>query len=155
MEEELQLHLNPRKTSIRAVCQGIDHLGYYVKPGLTVVRRSVRHRTIRRLGESGLGVPLLAARLQSALGHSAHGRNRHLCQAYVHRVRSRADGHGIQIGSCRGTFSVRVGPKEPAGVWLDSVWSSALFAPGLEFDGHFVKGARQDPGRLSEKAGRP
>ena len=39
LQRELAIHLNPSKTVLQPIDRGIDHLGYWLKPNYTLVRR--------------------------------------------------------------------------------------------------------------------
>jgi RNA-directed DNA polymerase len=81
LQHTLALQLNPRKTVLQPLCHGLDHLGYFIKPTHTEVRRSVKKRAEHRLRnpavEKGLvqSGPLRLAGLQAALGHAQKGKN--------------------------------------------------------------------------------
>lgn len=83
LKSQLQLQLNPKKSSLRPVSQGVDHLGYFVKPGFTTVRHSVRMRTRLQLSRAGVEETLRLAQLQSALSYARHGRNYGLRKSYA------------------------------------------------------------------------
>jgi len=83
----LRLRLNPKKTQLRPLSHGVDHLGFFIKPSHTTVRRSVKRRAENRLQrmegteEKDLQV------LQSSLGHATHGRNENWRHALANRLR--------------------------------------------------------------------
>jgi len=56
LKEWLLLDVHPYKTSLRKISQGIDFLGYVIRPYLKTVRTSTRRRIIRKLRQVKLDV---------------------------------------------------------------------------------------------------
>ncbi len=78
LEDELKLELNPRRTKLRPVSNGIDFLGYIVRRDYVLVRRRVVNNMDRKLkyferhGHTGLSretIEHLRNSVQSYLGH--------------------------------------------------------------------------------------
>ena len=78
LEQELRLELNPRRTKLRPVSDGIDFLGYIVRREYVLVRRRVVNNMDRKLkyferhGHTGLSretIENLRNSVQSYLGH--------------------------------------------------------------------------------------
>lgn len=79
LQDKLQLHLHPRKVTIRKFRQGIDFLGYVLLPHHRVLRTRTRRRMVRRLREKvalhrtgRLSDAGLRQSLQSSLGVLSH-----------------------------------------------------------------------------------
>jgi hypothetical protein len=85
--DKLRLRLNPKKTQLRPLSHGVDHLGFFIKPSHTTVRRSVRIRAEKRMRAVGSSDAKALQALQSSLGHALHGRNENWRRALSNRLR--------------------------------------------------------------------
>ena len=54
LAERLRLSLHPHKVSVRKLSQGIDFLGYVVRPHSTVLRTRTKKRMLRRIEQKNL-----------------------------------------------------------------------------------------------------
>jgi RNA-directed DNA polymerase len=84
---KLRLRLNPRKTQLRALSHGVDHLGFFIKPSHTTVRRSVCVRAEKRMRSKEMSEEKMLQALQSSLGHATHGRNENWRLHLANRLR--------------------------------------------------------------------
>lgn len=82
---ELKIELHPRKVEIRKIIQGVDFLGYVVKPNYRVLRTNTKNRIISKLEKSKnlLDLDLISnkkfdAILASYLGVLSHCRSRYI-----------------------------------------------------------------------------
>jgi len=85
--DKLRLRLNPTKTQLRPLSHGVDHLGFFIKPSHTTVRRSVRIRAEQRMMVIGSSDEKALQALQSSLGHASHGKNENWRRALSNRLR--------------------------------------------------------------------
>ena len=75
----LRLELHPRKTSIRKLRQGIDFLGYVVRPHATTLRTKTKRRMLRKLN---------ARNAPSYLGMLSHADAHKIRAAVLERLRN-------------------------------------------------------------------
>ncbi len=87
LQGALRLRLNPKKTQLRPLSHGVDHLGFFIKPSHTTVRRSVRIRAEQRMRMNDSSDEKAVQALQSSLGHALHGRNENWRRALSVRLR--------------------------------------------------------------------
>jgi hypothetical protein len=71
LRTELQLDLHPNKVEIRSWNQGVDFLGYVLRPNATTLRAKTRQRMLMRVTERNLS---------SYLGLCSHAHAYHLSQ---------------------------------------------------------------------------
>lgn len=81
----LQLQLHPNKISLRKVSQGIDFLGYVIRPHVITIRTSTRRRIVRKVKNAHqnflagfLEQESYQAVVQSYLGIVSHARDREM-----------------------------------------------------------------------------
>jgi len=77
IEEELHLSIHPNKTEIRTWNQGIDFLGYVLKPNCTVLRSKTKNRMLDRVDKNNLS---------SYLGICSHGNCYELERLIVNKI---------------------------------------------------------------------
>lgn len=123
---QLKLKLNPKKSSLRPVRHGVDHLGHYVKPRFSTVRRSVRLRACKRMRSGESDKDLALAQLQSSLSFAKHGRNFGLRKLYASVFGQEMAKSGRLLFS-KGFEKVRPPEVVTETAWIDDLWSSASF----------------------------
>ena len=75
LKENLNIRLNPKKTIIQPIDRGIDHLGYWLKPNYTLVRRKNVITCRRKIsyGKTRSSTEHFNAIINSYLGLFSHG----------------------------------------------------------------------------------
>ena len=92
LREKLDLKLNINKTTIRPISNGIDYLGYIVRPFYILVRR----RVINNLKAKIYNGTLNKASYMSYLGHLKHA-NAYRLQRQIKSMINREEGHNYAI----------------------------------------------------------
>ena len=92
LREKLDLELNINKTTIRPISNGIDYLGYIVRPFYILVRR----RVINNLKAKIYNGTLNKASYMSYLGHLKHA-NAYRLQRQIKSMINREEGHNYAI----------------------------------------------------------
>jgi hypothetical protein len=73
LKQNLLLELNIKKTKLNSVEKGIDFLGYFLKPGYTLVRRRVISNCKEKIRMAGTVSPkVFVSQMNSYLGHFGH-----------------------------------------------------------------------------------
>ena len=83
LNDRLRLSLHPKKVSVRSLHQGIDFLGYVVRPHCVTLRTKTKRRMFRnldhkvqRFNKDKLGAASLAQSVNSYLGVLSHANAR-------------------------------------------------------------------------------
>ena len=75
LQRDLNLKLNPKKTLLQPLSRGLDHLGYFIRPSYTLVRRRVVGNCRRKINEimarpsDAVDGAAICATVNSYLGH--------------------------------------------------------------------------------------
>ena len=75
LQRDLNLKLNPKKTLLQPLSRGLDHLGYFMRPSYTLVRRRVVGNCRRKINEimarpsDAVDGAAICATVNSYLGH--------------------------------------------------------------------------------------
>jgi len=99
--DTLRLRFNPTKTQLRPLSHGVDHLGFFIKPSHTTVRRSVRIRAEQRMRVKVLSNEQALQALQSSLGHALHGRNERWRRALSNRLKKTRPTLAFSLCDCQ------------------------------------------------------
>jgi len=85
LSEELKLKLSPKKVFLKQASEGVDFLGYYIKPTHTLVRRRVVRRFKNKMykigkDENGFLPVSSVSMIRSYLGHFEHAHSYNLME---------------------------------------------------------------------------
>lgn len=86
LRTQLNLSVCKDKTILKNITNGIDFLGYFIKPTHTLVRRKIVRRfkgkLKKSLGDDGLGSPRAVYMINSYLGHFKHAHSFRLIRSF-------------------------------------------------------------------------